>query len=89
MNMESIIVALIAAGASIVGQLIIATNNSKKDAVDKAVRQQKLDDRLDRIDVKLEEHNNYASKMGSIETAIELIKNNISHLKEDLEELKN
>lgn len=66
----SIIVALIPAVASIICQMIISNKNHRDDGMRKAADQQKLDDRLVNIEKKLDEHNQYAKKIGQIERSL-------------------
>ena len=79
---EGIIAAFIAAGASIVGNLIVSANARKKEAVERAKRDQYLDDNLKTINRKLDEHNGYASKFADISADIRVLRNEVEHLKE-------
>lgn len=65
-----IIVALIPAAASVVCQLIISRKNRRDDDVKEAANEQKLADRLQAIENKLDEHNGYAKKIGKIERSL-------------------
>ena len=78
--MESIIVAIITGVFAVIGQLLISRNQASKRKVDDAVRAAKLDERLARIEKRLDEHNNYASKFSDIRTDIAVIKNDIKTL---------
>lgn len=62
----------------------------KKRAVEDALKEERLNTRLTSIEKNLEEnnkkldtHNGYAEKLGSIQTDIEVIKTNIEFLKGD------
>lgn len=66
----SIIIALIPAVASIICQMIISRKTRRDDDTKKAADQQKLDDRLVVIEKKLDEHNQYAKKIGQIERSL-------------------
>lgn len=79
---EGIIAAIIAAGASIVGNLIVSANARKKEAVERAKRDQYLDDNLKMINRKLDEHNGYASKFSDISADIRVLRTEVEHLKE-------
>lgn len=79
---EPIMVAIIAAAASIFGNLIVYGNARKKDAVERAKRDQYIDDRLKSIEHKLDTHNGYAEKLGALSADIRVIRTEIEHLKE-------
>lgn len=67
---EAIIIAVIAALGSVLGQWLISRE-----------REIRLDERLKGVEKRLDEHNNYASKIGGIQTDIAVIKNDIKNLK--------
>lgn len=80
--MESIIVAIIAAGGSIIGQWIISQNNRRKDEIANAVKETKNEMRLDSIEKKLDEHNGYAEKFGDIAVSLAEIRTQIKHIED-------
>lgn len=70
---------------AIIGQYIISNRKAKEQEVKDAVRDQKTDDRLARIEEnqirqekKLDEHNGYAKRFEEIEKAIVKIETKIS-----------
>ena len=63
---SDVLVALITGAFAVMGQHIIAKRSRINNEVDAAKREQKQSDRLDQIEKKLDEHNNYASKIGAI-----------------------
>lgn len=77
---DAIIVAVIAALGSIVGQWIISHNANEKRKVDEAVRDARMEDRLKSVEKKLDEHNGYASRFAEIQTDIAVIRNDIKTL---------
>ena len=77
---DVVIAALIGAVASIIVNLISAGNQRKKRAVEEAVKDERLENRLKSIEHKLDIHNGYAEKLGSISTDIAVIKNDIKTL---------
>ena len=79
---EGIIAALIAAGASVIGNLIVTANARKKEAIERARRDQYLDDSLKTINRKLDEHNGYAAKFADISADIKVLRTEVEHLKE-------
>ena len=78
---NAIIIAVITAGATILGQWIVSKAQHDKDS---AV----LNERLDGIKSRLDEHNNYASKIGGLAEDMNEIKVNVSSLKTDMEWVK-
>ena len=90
---EAIWAALIAVAGSIVVQLLISRDSKRKDSAERARQEQRLDDKLERIDEKLTEHNAYGAKfaalseqMGerfeSLKQSILLIERDIMYIKE-------
>lgn len=70
----TVLAALIGAAASIIVNLISVWQQNKKRAIDDAVKEAKLEARLRSIESKLDTHNGYAEKIGSIQTDIAFIK---------------
>lgn len=68
---EVIIVALITGVCSVLGQWLISRE-----------REARLDERLKSVEKKLDEHNRFSDKIGSIQMDIASIKTDIGHLKE-------
>ena len=77
---EAVIGALITGICAVVGQLIITRQQAAKRRIDEAVRDAKLDDRLARIEERLDSHNSYAEKFVEFGTDIAVIKNDIKTL---------
>ncbi len=88
---DAVITALIVAASSIICQLLISRSDrrkrtaedaekEKKRAVEQAVKDERLENRLKSIEHKLDEHNGYASKLGNIEKSIAVIENDIKTL---------
>lgn len=67
---DTIVVALITGGVTLVGTLVANFSMRKKDAIDQARRDQKLDDQIAEMNKKLDEHNKFADKISNIEKAI-------------------
>ena len=88
---EAIVTALIMTAGSIICQVLINANNrkkrkaeseeeNKKKAVEKAIKDERLENRLKRIEEKLDIHNGYAEKLTNIEQSIAVIENDIKTL---------
>lgn len=78
---DAIIVALITGTITLVGNLLLTWSQHKKQAVEQAKRDQKLDDQIATMNKKLDEHNRYSDKIGNIEKAIVRIDTKLESLK--------
>ncbi len=79
---ETIIVALITAGATVIGQYLISKSQHDKDS---AV----LNERLDGIQNRLDTHNHYAERIGDLAEGVNDIKVDMAEIKTDVAWLKN
>lgn len=68
---ETILVAIIAALGSVIGQWLISRE-----------REARLDERLKGVEKRLDTHNNYAEKIGDIQRDIGVLATEIKNLKE-------
>ena len=80
---EVIIVAILGGITSIIGNWILSLKETRKDKIRRARREQFLDSKLEVIDKKLEEHNHYAEKLGSVEQSLVSIKKDIEYLRKE------
>lgn len=67
---DTVIVAIITGGVTLSVNLLANWSARKKEAVERAMRDQKLDDQIATMNRKLDEHNRYSDKIGNIEKAI-------------------
>jgi len=65
-------------------QLIINKKNRSETLVENAKKEQKLNDRLEDIEHKLDVHNGYAEKLGDISKSIAVIETEIKNIKENI-----
>ena len=77
----TIITTIIVEAAGIIGLLIKSSAERKKNSIEQARRDQKMDDRLDRLEKKVDSHNAYAEKFASTATAITAIQKDVEWLK--------
>lgn len=84
---DVVIAALIGAAASIIVNLIAASQQSKKRAVEEAVKETNLEARLRSIEGKLDTHNGYAEKLGEIQQSVNQINTDIAVIKNDIKTL--
>lgn len=75
---EAVIIALITGGVTLAGNLLAYYSTRKKDAVERAKRDQEFKDKLDILEKKVDEHNGYAKRFGEIEKAIVRIDTTLS-----------
>lgn len=77
---ENIIIAIITGACAVFGQWLISRQQTAKRKIDEAVRDQKLEDRIQALEHKIDIHNGYAEKFSEIGTDIAVIKNDIKTL---------
>lgn len=78
---DAILVAIIAAGASVIGQWLISRKQSQDKAIAEARRDERLELRLKAVEEKLDVHNGYAERFAEIGQDIAVIKTEIRTLK--------
>jgi len=78
---EAIIVAIITASASVICQLLISAKTKKESDIKQAVKDKEFTDRLTHIEERLEQHNNYAEKLGDVAIALAKMQKDIEYLK--------
>ena len=67
---DTVLVALITGGVTLTVNLLANWSARKKDAIERAVSEQEIKDKLDVLEKKVDEHNGYAKRFGEIEKAI-------------------
>lgn len=83
----TVLSALIGAVSAIIVQLIGAWQQKKKRAIEEAIKEERLENRLKSIEKKLDTHNGYAEKLGSIQADIAEVKTNIAVMQNDIKNL--
>ena len=78
--MESIIVALITGGLSLVGVIITTRNNSKRMEQQLQTAQAVTDTKIDELTREVREHNNFARRMPVLEERIKVANHRIDDL---------
>lgn len=78
---EAVIVAIIMTAGTILGQWLITRKNRREEDAAHAAKDQRINDRLERIEEKLDIHNGYAEKLGDIQKDIAVLRTEITHLK--------
>lgn len=67
---QSIIVALITGICAVLGQWLIARDNKRKADTEQAVKDAIMQQRLDTIEKKLDEHNGYAKRFEEVAVSL-------------------
>lgn len=78
----SAIIGILGGILGILNQLSSLRKAQEEQVKAQAIRDTKLDDKLEQIDTKLTEHNSYAEKFAELTTAITEMKNDIKWIKE-------
>ena len=83
--MESIIVALITGGLSLIGVIITTRNNSKRMEQQLQTAQAVTDTTIDELTREVREHNNFARRMPVLEERIKVANHRIDDLEHEKE----
>lgn len=75
---EAVIVAIITGLFAILGQYMVAKSQNKQRAVEEAKREQQLLDRLDRLEEKVNLHNNVIERTYELEKKVAVIEEKVS-----------
>ena len=81
--MESIIVALISGGLSLIGVIITTRNNSKRMEQQLQTAQAVTDTKIDELTREVREHNNFARRMPVLEERIKVANHRIDDLEHE------
>ena len=80
---ESIIVALITAVTTITGTFLVNRREIHKENNKKELWESFIEQRINTIEKKIDEHNHYAQKFGEIEKSIIAIQKDIEYIKKE------
>lgn len=78
---DTVVVAIITGGVTLTVNLLANWSARKKEAVERAARDQKLDDEIATMNRKLDAHNQYGDKISNIEKAIVRIDTKLEAIK--------
>lgn len=67
---ENVVIALITGGLSFAGVVITNTVSNKKNSIDQAKRDQKLDDKMQALSDRVDAHNGMLDRITNIEKSI-------------------
>lgn len=86
--MESIAVAIITGVLAVLGtymgNVTITRKKTREDAVREAKREQEWNDRLDRLEKKVDQHNGWGEKFGDIKQDIAVIKTELEFIRKEI-----
>ena len=83
MDWSAIIVGILAVAGSYTGNVALSHKKDKIDNIKDAERETRQEDRMKLIEKKLDEHNKYAEKLGSIEKALVSMQKDIEYLRKE------
>lgn len=87
MGSESVLIAIITGVLAVLGSYVsnitITRKKARQDAIRDAKNEQRLIDRLDRLEKKVDEHNGWGEKFGEIKKDIAVIKTEIEILRKE------
>lgn len=81
MDINAIIVGILAVLGSYLGNVALTTKKAKEDALKDKERETRQEDRMRSIEKKLDEHNKYAEKLGSIDKTLISMQKDIEYLR--------
>lgn len=81
---ESIIVALITGGLSIVGVVITVVGENRKTAAKMAVNQAVTDTKIEELTREVRAHNNFAQRMPVVEEQIKMVNKRIDQIEQTM-----
>lgn len=79
---ESIVVALITGGLSLVGVVITCWATAKKNEKNQAVAQAVTDTKIEELTREVREHNGFAQKMPVVQARVDSLENRVSALEQ-------
>lgn len=86
---DNIIVAIITGLFATAGVIITNFTSNKRNAIEQAKRDTKLEDTIKELSKRVDEHNSYAEKFSQTSESISLLQKDIEYIKIDVKELKN
>lgn len=84
MDWSAIIVGLLAVLGSYLGNIALSRKKAREDELKETARETRQEDRMKSIEKKLDEHNKYAEKLGSIDKTLISMQKDIEYLRKGL-----
>lgn len=83
MDWSAIIVGILAVLGSYLGNVALTRKKARLDEIKAIERETRQEDRMRSIETKLDEHNRYAEKLGSIEKSLVAMQKDIEYLRKE------
>ena len=83
MDWSAIIVGILAVLGSYLGNVALTRKKARLDEIKAIERETRQEDRMRSIETKLDEHNKYAEKLGSIEKSLVAMQKDIEYLRKE------
>lgn len=83
MDWSAIIVGILAVLGSYLGNVALTRKKARLDEIKEIERETRQEDRMRSIETKLDEHNRYAEKLGSIEKSLVAMQKDIEYLRKE------
>lgn len=84
MDWNAIIVAILAVLGSYLGNVALTRKKAREEELRATERETRQEDRMKSIEKKLDEHNKYAEKLGSIDKSLIAMQKDIEYLRKGL-----
>ena len=84
MDWNAIIVAILAVLGSYLGNVALTRKKAREDELRAIERETRQEERMKSIEKKLDEHNKYAEKLGSIDQSLIAMQKDIEYLRKGL-----
>lgn len=85
---ENIIVAVVTGIFATIGVVVSNVASNRKNSVEQAKRDQKLEDKIQSLSNRVDIHNGYAEKFAESTNSINLLQKDIEYIKGEIKELK-
>ena len=83
MDWSAIVVGALAVAGSYAGNVALTRKKAREDEIREAEREARQEERMRAIEKKLDEHNHYAEKLGSIEKSMVAMQKDIEYLRKE------
>lgn len=85
---ENIVVAIVTGIFATIGVVVSNISSNRKNSVEQAKRDQKLEDKIQSLSDRVDIHNGYAEKFSETTNSINLLQKDVQYIKSEIKELK-
>lgn len=82
-NITNLIIAIVAGGFAFAGTALTVSAGRKKDALENAIRDQKIEDKLQALSDRVDAHNNIMDKVTEMSSDMKAMKTDVEWLKKE------